>query len=250
MKAAEQTDIPIPWEEYAKRLSLKNFPGLNWPEVSEPQALIDFASLAITKVRLSGKLGGTTPVPKDLERLGITQGLVFLNPDEVYFPLDKHPDTGQGLLVKMNPDAAADKKRAWLAAAEDTTTPEIKLALRHLFPGALSGIASWREASTQLRDIELQDIRKNTWPDPTYLPLPSWPKEWVSLGLDDEVKVELTVTEFGLPADIRVMAENPELAGLTKRVVEQWKFEPGINRLTRLPVATRISLTVVFAGRL
>ena len=105
---------------------------------------------------------------------------------------------------------------------------------------------SYAHGTVRWRNFQNLSNNKNTWPIPVLLRLPIYPVDAARQGVDGEAKVEFTVTEAGMISAINIWAAHPMFESAVQQEVQLWRFEPGVDLVTRLPAETRMSLTVVF----
>lgn len=229
---------------------------LVWPEIKDPQALIDFAKAEIAKVK-------TKNVGFDQFHLTADSPLAYLRPlwSEVnvdgyvlYITFDTHPQTGQGLLIFPNAKDNGNKPTPFLAMERDslmspeiidTAIPEIKqVVLKH--PGVAGDLGWWAKSSVRWKKIENLDQARGTSPLPLTMQLPEYPTVMLRYGMDGETKLDFTVTELGTVSNLTIKASQPEFEKTTRDAAIKWRFEPGVDLQTRRPMAVRISLMVKF----
>jgi TonB family protein len=220
---------------------------LVWPEIKDPQALIDFAKAEIKCVGDNGKKWGFIDLSKKPEIANLHSSDCFVSPEYLIIYLDTHPLTGQALLVLPPPNTLQEREKRWVAKIEDTSTPGIKRVLARLSSDPSWSIYQGYEHSTvRWRNIQNLSKDKNTWPIPLEFRLPVYPELPQTQGVSGEANVDFTVTESGSISDLSIKATYPEFESVVREVAQYWRFEPGVDSKTRLPAATRMSLTVKF----
>lgn len=230
---------------------------LVWPEIKDPQALIDFAKAEITKLKARGKESGKVDEStlKEIAYLHPTNCEIFASNGpyaQMVVGIETHPFNGQAIIiVPFIKDLSAKQKEAnSFAKIIDTVTPEIKwalmpLALKSCF---VSEMKSFETVTLTMnwRNVQNLDEDKNTWPIPLNMGFPAYPGNMIKNRSSGEAKVGFTVTEQGLVAALNVTSQEESFASAVRDVAQLWKFEPGVENRTHLPAATRISLTVKF----
>jgi hypothetical protein len=221
---------------------------LVWPEITNAKALIALAKAA-TKEDLDEGIHG-----KQLQRVRDPL-LDYLHPrgawadeDYILIILDTHPFTGQALVVAPAPSALKDALN-WLAWVGDTSVPEIKRVLIKLSedsPEHLAMLGDFSGARVWWKELVIESPATASCPYPIKILTPGYREDMAAAGIDGEAKMTFTVTERGEIRDVEVKATHLEFAGPTEEAIKLWKFEPGVDRKTRLPVAVRVSVTAVF----
>lgn len=224
---------------------------LVWPEIKDPQALIDFAKAEIAK---NSPLNITNN-SIDKNRLAQNETVAYLHPcqcwiqpDFVLLTLDTHPLNGQALLLL--PDATKISREMWMKV-EDTASPQIKRVLQRFARAHSGGLDSYFVqlgfgGSVCWSDIRHFDENKISLPLGLKLPYPYYPMPLQRQGIPGEAKIEFLVSEQGLVSDLKIKATHKEFEMAVRETACYWRFEPGVDLETRLPAATRIGLTVLF----
>ena len=216
---------------------------LVWPEITNARALIKLAKSEIREDLVEGIHGkqlGTTKDPL-LDYLKPYQTLVA--EDFIVIILDTHPFTGQGFVVAPNPSVLRDTQ--WFSRVEDTSVREIKKVLLKLPPNSYKSLAGM-ESYVRWKNLTNEAPDKATCPYPIRIFSPVCPTDMSEAGIVGEAKVTFTVNETGEVLDVVTKASHAELVGPAEEAIKLWKFEPGVDRETRMPVATRVSVTAIY----
>lgn len=220
---------------------------LVWPEITNAKAIIKLAKSEISKVDtdggVHGKVWGTTKNPL----------LAYLKPyetlvgdDFIVIILDTHPFTGQAFVVAPRPQVLAKKYPNWFGQIQNTDIPEIKKILMILPPNSYKSLASIEEGYVRWKGLTNETPDKATCPYPIRILAPVYPTDMARAGIVGEVKLTFTVSEAGEVSDVVTKASHAEFAGPAEEAIKLWKFEPGVDRDTRLPVEARVSVTAVY----
>ena len=177
---------------------------LVWPEIKDPQALIDFAKAEIKRVGDSDKKWGR-PITLKSEFAYLNPGDCYVQSEYLVIELDTHPVTGQALLVLPNSSLVDEKTAHSLAKIEETKTTGIKRVLLRLgtfseysasiYEAYEHGTVCWRNFKNLSND-------KTTWPIPIELRLPVFPVEAARQGVIGYAEVGFIVTEEGSTSTI------------------------------------------------
>lgn len=219
---------------------------LVWPEITNAKALIELAKKEISEVDtdggIHGKKWGTTKDPL-LDYLKPYETLV--GDDFIMILLDTHPLTGQALVIAPRPGVLAEKYPEMFAQIRDTAFPEIKRVLIKLGPDSFKSLAGI-DGYARWKNLTNETSERASCPYPTKIFAPGCPMDMSRAGIVGEAKVTFTVSEAGEVSDVVVKATHAEFAGPAEEAIKLWKFEPGVDLETRLPVATRVSVTAVY----
>lgn len=133
----------------------------------------------------------------------------------------------------------------WLQFAGDTSHPQFKRVLVQLPPGGdwFFGVSGVR---VQLTRVVFEGDGNGTAPVPLVIPLPDYPPEMVRIGVSGEVKLAFTVMPDGTVTTVEAKGTVEELAEAVRLMAPRWRFEPSVDRISRLPVPSRVKLVVGF----
>ena len=220
---------------------------LVWPEIKDPQALIDFAKAEIAKLKASGNDFTEVDISRNLETAYLRPVMCYVTLDDLAIVIDTHPFTGQILLVSPTPNALIKPEKRW-AKSEDTSIPEIKRVLARLESGYLPvQYSDMKLASIRWRKFQNIDKATNSWPKLLDMRFPNYPMDMLHNGISGLANIEFIVTQEGLVDALKVVATHEEFDVVVREIAKSWRFEPGIDLDKRLPANTKISLTVEFS---
>ena len=229
---------------------------LVWPEIKDPQALIDFAKAEIAKAKNKG-------IKLDQIQLTADSPLAYLHPlwneaivteNLLYIDFDTHPQIGQGLILMPNPKddennllpfLVSDRDRDIRAKITNKKIPEIKYVLRKNSFGS-GDISWWGKSVVRWKNIQIVDQTKNTSPFPLAMQLPEYPANMLRYGVAGEAKIEFTVSEQGIVTALKITTPRAGFETAVRDATRKWRFDPRVDIETRLPAATEISLTIQF----
>jgi len=139
-----------------------------------------------------------------------------------------------------------DKHNGWWTKIEDTPVPQIKRVLLRIAGGNWGADFAFQDVSIRWRDVRNLDRETRSSPRASELRPPIYPFELIRQGIAGEAKVEFVVQESGQINSLKITATNKELEAAVLEASYHWRFEPGVDLQTRLPAATRMSLTIKF----
>ena len=140
----------------------------------------------------------------------------------------------------------AEKYPGWFDKVQDTDVSEIKRVLGKLPVNSPRHLAMLGEVRVWWKELINESPDTASCPYPIKIMTPGYREDMASAAINGEAKVTFTVTETGEVRDVVVKATHVEFAVPTEEAIKLWKFEPGVDRNTRLPVAVRVSVTAVF----
>ena len=223
---------------------------LSWPEIAEPQVLIDFARLETKKITAVNRNFQEIDLSNSKE-LGPQRFFLagYVCKDFVVLLMDTHPFTGQAIIVYPDKESANSEKYTIFQIqfkAEDTSIPEIKRTLMRVPTERLANSEDFKNSSIHWRDVRKRDMGSTSWPKSVEFAVPLYPYAMIRAGINGETKIEFTVTENGEVDALQVTGTHKEFETAVRDAAKLWRFEPGVDLMTRLPVATHLSLTAEF----
>jgi TonB family protein len=220
---------------------------LSWPEIKDPQVLIDFAKTEIAKLKASGNTREYLNEEKIPEISYLHPWGCEVYPDYVLIGvITSKRDTWQALMITPNPQGYVLTAKDARHHISDTDIPEIKRCLLYIPPDLSGEMRQLEATSIRWKDFRNIDRELSTWPAPVFLVPPAYPKDLLRQGVTGEAKVEITISAEGEVVDIIVSTRLLELEAAVQEVARLWHFEPGINRETHLPMQSRVSVVIAF----
>lgn len=215
---------------------------LSWPEIKDGKALIALAEREIESLRAKGQEIASCDVKHP--EFPVIESLV--TKDALILFLETHPRTGQVIVVM--PGATAAKPGIVPKAViqvSDTAIPQIKRGLISLERSG--GYHPALDIDVRLREMRNLDEAKSSSPRFIELPLPGYPWELFRAGITGDVKLQFVVDPQGRVAQPQMTTTIREFAPPVRDAIARWRFEPGVDLETRLPVDVRMSLVLRFA---
>ena len=217
--------------------------ALTWPEIENPAAVVGVAREIIAReVKEQPQLSNRFMVRVEEPRFTFPRVAdVMVGNNQVLILLLDPPDfpfTGRGFLILAD---GVQTSPVGFAQIQDTGTPEIKRVLLKL-------PMEWSlpRCSVELRDFKQLDADKASGPLARSTSVPAFPSDFLRAGIGGKVEVEFDVTADGTVGKIETKGENEEFKREVGAALKQWRFIPGVDRASRVPVATRLAVTVVF----
>jgi len=129
------------------------------------------------------------------------------------------------------------------------SVPEIKRIFLQIREGRDFLFSNDEKFGVCIKSFQLQTVNICTPPEPSQLVFPGYPYEMIKGYRNGEAQVSLTVDKRGAVTAVRVKATEPEFEQVIKDTAPRWHFLPGIDRATRLPIETQVSLVVEFRAK-
>ena len=220
---------------------------LVWPEIKDPQALINFAKSKIKKFNDENPNSfQNAPTNMDREFDYLKPRECWLGRGRLSIIMDTHPYTGQALFITPDPAEYWEHHKQQRADVIHTKDPEINFVLAQISPNASGLFEAMKEESVQWVDFVNLDKETCSWPQPLEMRYPAFPIEFLKIGMAGRAKIIISISEKGLATLLKLDVTHKELESPISDAVQSWRFEPGVNLKTRMPTKTRIALTVNF----
>lgn len=223
--------------------NIANPDQLSWPVIANPDALI---ALARADIARWGEQGGTAidwraPGHEALGSLPVFAS--FVTKDALVVVLDTEAMSGQAIVVAPDP-ARLSSLPPFIVRMANTAVPEIKQALLALnSPGGVTPSSGW---SIRIFEVRNRDAARAGSPRHLEMSLPDYPWDMQRAGIPGEVRVNFVVTRSGTVTNAEIKASSGEFAPPVQEALARWRFKPGVDLETRLPVDVRMSAVIRF----